>query len=126
MSLSVCAFTSAAPLPLSILSRASSPSASQIGLNRRSPRAGNRSVKAYMQGDASGVCVVRRTLLLSALATLLSTRAIVGSPCVANAELIYDQYGNAYSKDRECPWAAKGNPGHIVAHAQDYTRLTCF
>ena len=27
------------------------------------------------------------------------------APAAAQAELIYDQYGNAYSKDKVCPWA---------------------
>jgi hypothetical protein len=47
-----------------------------------------------------------RALILTALVALLACPwGVPGFAPAAQAELIYDQYGNAYSKDKVCPWA---------------------
>jgi hypothetical protein len=47
-----------------------------------------------------------RALILTALVALLAcTWGVPGFVPAAQAELIYDQYGNAFSKEKVCPWA---------------------
>mmetsp|Transcript_67129 Transcript_67129/g.98217 ORF Transcript_67129/g.98217 Transcript_67129/m.98217 type:complete len:231 (+) Transcript_67129:61-753(+) len=61
--------------------------------------------------SSAGTRNIRPVLVSAALVMMLSLGGMTGAPSAANAELVFDKAGNAYSVEKICPWATPDLPG---------------